>query len=601
VRVALCQLNATVGDIHGNAERIADGMRAALDAGAELVLFPELALTGYPPEDLLLKEHFLADAAAALAGLASQAREIVAVVGFPERAEDVFNSAAVLADGAVHAIYRKVYLPNYGVFDEQRYFQAGPAGAVIDVGAERVGLTVCEDMWEPGPPASDEAHAGATLILNISASPYHAGKGAQRERMFAQRARDNVACVAFCALVGGQDELVFDGHSCVIDHNGVTVVRAAQFREQLLVCDVDLQAAAAARLRDPSQRPAARRSQQSALVLPALPAPTGDAERTPEAPAAPLADLLAPQEAEVYAALALGLRDYVHKNGFQHVVFGLSGGIDSALVACLAADALGPGCVNTAIMPSPYSSSATQDDARALAAALGTQVHEFQIAPVMGTYETALQAEFVGREQDLTEENLQARIRGNLLMALSNKFGWLVLATGNKSEMSVGYTTLYGDLAGGFALIKDVPKTLVYRLCTWRNSDAGALAADTIASQAGGPQDGADDVAPAAARRPIPITIIERAPSAELRHDQRDEDSLPPYEVLDRILEGYVELDQSAEQLIAQGLPAADVQRTIRLVDLAEYKRRQAPPGIKITPRAFGRDRRMPITNRYRG
>jgi NAD+ synthase (glutamine-hydrolysing) len=607
VRLALCQLNATVGDIHGNAELIGEGMRAAAEQGAELVLFPELALTGYPPEDLLLKEHFLADAAAALAGLAAQAREIVAVVGFPERAEDVFNSAAVLAGGAVHAVYRKVYLPNYGVFDEQRYFQAGPAGAVIDVGSasspqgERVGLTVCEDMWEPGPPASDEAHAGATLILNISASPYHAGKGAQRERMFAQRARDNVACVAFCALVGGQDELVFDGHSCVIDHNGVTVARAAQFREQLLVCDVDLQAAAAARLRDPSQRPAARRSQQSALVLPGVEAPIGEAEQMPQEPAGQLAQLLAPQEAEIYSALALGLRDYVRKNGFQHVVLGLSGGIDSALVACLAADALGPECVNTAIMPSPYSSSATQDDARALAAALGTRVHEFQIAPVMGSYEIALQDEFSGREQDLTEENLQARIRGNLLMALSNKFGWLVLATGNKSEMSVGYTTLYGDLAGGFALIKDVPKTLVYRLCTWRNSDAGALAADAIASQAGGPKDGADDAAPAAARQPIPITIIERAPSAELRHDQRDEDSLPPYAVLDRILEGYVELDRSAEQLIAQGLPAADVKRTIQLVDLAEYKRRQAPPGIKITPRAFGRDRRMPITNRYRG
>ena len=631
MRVALCQLNATVGDIYGNAERIGEGMRAAHDAGAELVLFPELALTGYPPEDLLLKEHFLADAATALRELATRAREIVAVVGFPERAEDVFNSAAVLAGGAVHAIYRKVYLPNYGVFDEQRYFQAGPAGAVIDVGSERVGLTVCEDMWEPGPPASDEAHAGATLILNISASPYHAGKGAQRERMFAQRARDNVACVAFCALVGGQDELVFDGHSCVIDHNGVTVARAAQFREELLVCDVDLQAAAAARLRDPSQRPAARRSQQSALVLPALPSPAsttpggrqegrwaseartqgawralhasdrGRRLAPPSGPPGPLAELLAPEEAEVYAALALGLRDYVHKNGFQRVVLGLSGGIDSALVACLAADALGPRCVSTAIMPSPYSSSATQDDARGLAAALGTHVHELQIAPVMGSYEIALQDEFSGREQDLTEENLQARIRGNLLMALSNKFGWLVLATGNKSEMSVGYTTLYGDLAGGFALIKDVPKTLVYRLCTWRNSDAGALAADAIASQAGGPQDSADDAPGAAARRPIPITIIERAPSAELRHDQRDEDSLPPYEVLDRILEGYVELDQSAEQLIAQGLGAEDVQRTIRLVDLAEYKRRQAPPGIKITPRAFGRDRRMPITNRYRG
>jgi NAD+ synthase (glutamine-hydrolysing) len=601
VRLALCQLNATVGDIDGNAERILQGMRAALDAGAELVLFPELALTGYPPEDLLLKEHFLADAAAALRELAAHAREIVAVVGFPERAEDVFNSAAVLAGGAVHAIYRKVYLPNYGVFDEQRYFQAGPAGAVIDVGSERVGLTVCEDMWEPGPPASDEAHAGATLILNISASPYHAGKGAQRERMFAQRARDNVACVAFCALVGGQDELVFDGHSCVIDHNGVTVARAAQFREELLVSDVDLHAAAAARLRDPSQRPAARRSQQSALVLGAIAAPSAAAEEMPAQAAGQLAQLLAPEEAEVYAALALGLRDYVRKNGFQRVVLGLSGGIDSALVACLAADALGPRCVNTAIMPSPYSSSATQDDARALAAALGTHVHEFQIAPVMGSYEIALQDEFSGREQDLTEENLQARIRGNLLMALSNKFGWLVLATGNKSEMSVGYTTLYGDLAGGFALIKDVPKTLVYRLCTWRNSDAGALAADAIASQAGGPTDSADDAPRAAARQPIPITIIERAPSAELRHDQRDEDSLPPYAVLDRILEGYVELDQSAEQLIAQGLPATDVQRTIQLVDLAEYKRRQAPPGIKITPRAFGRDRRMPITNRYRG
>jgi NAD+ synthase (glutamine-hydrolysing) len=604
VRLALCQLNATVGDIHGNAERIGEGMRAAKAAGAELVLFPELALTGYPPEDLLLKEHFLADAAVALRELAGDAQGIVAVVGFPERAEDVFNSAAVLAGGSVHAVYRKVYLPNYGVFDEQRYFQAGPAGAVIDVGSassptrERVGLTVCEDMWEPGPPASDEAHAGATLILNISASPYHAGKGAERERMFAQRARDNVACVAFCALVGGQDELVFDGHSCVIDHTGVTIARAAQFREELLVCDVDLKAAAAARLRDPSQRPAARRSQQSALVLP--PAPASGAE-TKGISAAPLAELLAPQEAEVYAALALGLRDYVHKNGFQHVVLGLSGGIDSALVACLAADALGPHRVSTAIMPSPYSSTATQDDARALAAALGTPTHEFQIAPVMGSYESALKTEFAGREQDLTEENLQARIRGNLLMALSNKFGWLVLTTGNKSEMSVGYTTLYGDLAGGFAVIKDVPKTLVYRLCTWRNSDAGALTADAIASQAGGTAARADDGAPVAARQPIPISIIERAPSAELRHDQRDEDSLPPYAVLDRILEGYVELDQSAEQLIAQGLPAVDVERTIRLVDLAEYKRRQAPPGIKITPRAFGRDRRMPITNRYRG
>jgi NAD+ synthase (glutamine-hydrolysing) len=640
-------MNATVGDIAGNAERIRAGMRAAGEAGAQLVLFPELALTGYPPEDLLLKEHFLADAAGALEGLATEtaaagaARGLLALVGFPERAEDVYNAAAILAGGAVHAVYRKVYLPNYGVFDEQRYFQAGSAGAVIDIATAgsdgaaaspdrpgagklaRVGVTVCEDMWEPGAPASEEALAGATLILNISASPYHAGKGAERERMFAQRARENVACVAFCGLVGGQDELVFDGHSCVIDHTGRTLARAAQFREQLLVCDVDLQAAAAARLRDPSQRPAARRSERRARVLASValgPHSGGGAQGSPQPqppvsprePACPqyagagalgggaLAEPLAPVEAEVYCALALGLRDYVTKNGFAHVVLGLSGGVDSALVACLAADALGAGSVSAAVMPSPYSSSSTQDDARALMAALGVHAHEFAIEPVMRAYESTLAADFAGREADLTEENLQARIRGNLLMALSNKFGWLVLATGNKSEMSVGYTTLYGDLAGGFAVIKDVPKTLVYRLCAWRNSPAGAQAARALAAASAheGERDGHGT---RVAERPIPDSILERAPSAELRPDQRDEDSLPPYVLLDRILEGYVELDQSKEQLIAQGLPARDVERTIRLVDLAEYKRRQAPPGIKITPRAFGRDRRMPITNRYRG
>jgi len=592
MRLALCQMNATVGDIAGNAERIRAGMRAAVAARAELVLFPELALTGYPPEDLLLKEHFLAAAAATLRELAAETHGIVAVVGFPERAEDVFNSAAVLAEGTVHAIYRKVYLPNYGVFDEQRYFQAGPSGAVIDIGGERVGVTVCEDIWEPGPPASDEAHAGATLILNISASPYHAGKGSEREHMFAQRARENVACVAFCALVGGQDELVFDGHSCVVDHTGATIARAAQFREELLVCDVDLAAAAGARLRDPSQRPAARRSERRALLLPALAAGAAAAADVPVSkPGGPLTEPLAPVEAEVYGALTLGLRDYVAKNGFKHVVLGVSGGIDSALVACLAADALGRERVSATIMPSPYSSDSTQSDARAIAAALGLKSFELPIALVMGAYEDTLHEEFAGRESDLTEENLQARIRGNLLMALSNKFGWLVLTTGNKSEMSVGYSTLYGDLAGGFAVIKDVPKTLVYRLCQWRNSPAGVLAPRAIA--------GAD--APLGVEHPIPTSIIERPPSAELRHDQRDEDSLPPYAVLDRILEGYVELDQSREQLIAQGLPASEVDRTIRLVDLAEYKRRQAPPGIKITPRAFGRDRRMPITNRYRG
>jgi NAD+ synthase (glutamine-hydrolysing) len=550
VRLALCQLNATVGDIAGNAERILAGARAAGEVGADLVLFPELALTGYPPEDLLLREHFLADTAAALQALAHEIDGPTAIVGFPESAPSsttstacVYNSAAVIAAGAVKAVYRKFHLPNYGVFDERRYFTPGSDPLVIDVASVRIGVSVCEDLWTPGAPASAQAAAGASLIANISASPYHAGKGTERERLFAQRAHENGTYVAFCGLVGGQDELVFDGHSFVLDPAGETIARAAQFEEDLLVCDLD----------------------------PASPAP---ARRAPRAPIMPI-------EAEVYGALELGLRDYVQKNGFQQVVLGLSGGIDSALVACLAADALGAERVNVAIMPSPYSSASTQGDARALARALGVRAHELAIEPAMQAYEQTLRADFHGLPAGLAEENLQARIRGNLLMALSNKFGWLVLATGNKSEMSVGYTTLYGDLAGGFAVIKDVPKTLVYRLCEWRNSEAGATAAD----------------APA----PIPASILERAPSAELRHDQRDEDSLPAYELLDRILRGYIELDHGREQLLAEGLPEAEVDATIRLVDIAEYKRRQAPPGIKVTARAFGRDRRMPITNRYQG
>ena len=586
MRLALGQINTTVGDVAGNAGLVRDGIRAARRQGADLVLFPELALTGYPPEDLLLKEHFLADAAHALHELACEATGIVALVGFPERAEDVYNALAVLHEGSVHAVYRKVYLPNYGVFDEQRYFQAGPCGAVLDVGDDRIGLTVCEDIWEPGPPASDEAHNGATLIVNISASPYHVGKGMQRERMFAQRARDNLACVAFCGLVGGQDELVFDGHSCVLDHTGTTIARAAQFREELLLCDVDLQAAAAARLRDASHRPAARRSHAQVIHAPLLPAP---ATATKPELSRELTEPLVPEEAEVYHALVLGLADYVLKNGFEHVVLGISGGIDSALVACLAADALRPEAVSAAIMPSRYSSEETQRDAHALAHALGIAAVELPIEPMVDAYRQVMSEQLAESDTSLAQENLQARIRGNMLMALSNEFGWLVLTTGNKSEMSVGYTTLYGDLAGGFAVIKDVPKTLVYRLCRWRNSPDFFLRGDLPAS------------ATAAVSKPIPESIIERAPSAELRHDQRDEDSLPPYPVLDEILEGYVELDRSREQLIAQGLSAEDVDRTIALVDLAEYKRRQAPPGIKITPRAFGRDRRMPITNRYRG
>ncbi len=570
LRVALAQIDPTVGDLAGNAALITASITAARDAGAQLVVLPELALTGYPPEDLLLREHFLSDAREALEGIARETRDIVAVVGCPERADDLYNAAAILSEGEIHAYYRKVRLPNYGVFDEQRYFQAGRGGGLIEVSGVKVGITICEDVWVPGPPESDEALAGATLIINLSASPYHAGKGADRERMLAQRARDSVAAFAFCALVGGQDELIFDGHSLVLDHEGEIVARAPQFTEHLLVVDVDVAAPARARLRDTRHRAAARALQMDVPVLAILPGPelVATDERIPT-----ITPLLEP-DAEVYEALVLGTRDYVRKNGFHHVVLGLSGGIDSTLVALVAADALGPEAVTCVTMPSPYSSSGTRGDAGELADNLGVTLLELPITGAMDVYEVLLADAFADREADLTEENLQARIRGNLLMALSNKFGWLVLTTGNKSEMSVGYSTLYGDSAGGFAVIKDVPKTLVYRLTAWRDSRDGD--------------------------HPVPPGVIERPPSAELRPDQRDDDSLPPYDVLDPILMGYVEEDLGRDELIARGADPAVVDRIIRLVDLAEYKRRQQPPGVKITPKAFGRDRRMPITNRYR-
>jgi NAD+ synthase (glutamine-hydrolysing) len=574
MRIALAQVNPTVGDIHGNESKIRAQLARARDAAAQLVLFPELAVTGYPPEDLLLKEHFLADARAAVTRIAGDAQGLVAIVGFPERAADVYNAAAVCADGGLQAVYRKVNLPNYGVFDELRYFQRGEDGAVIDVDGETVGLTICEDIWVSGPPLSDEALAGAGLIVNISASPYQAGKGRDREQMLRQRARDNLAVVAFCALVGGQDELVFDGRSCVIDHEGTVIARAAQFAEELLVCDVDVAAASAARLRDTRQRPAARSARDSVRQVGSFTTAAGDADSEEHAPGGPVAEPL-DDDAEVYAALVLGTRDYVTKNGFGHVVLGLSGGIDSTLVALVAVDALGADRATFVTMPSPYSSRGTRDDAKVLAQNLGVELLELPISEAMSGYDELLSEVFAGREADLTEENLQARIRGNLLMALSNKFGWLVLTTGNKSEMSVGYSTLYGDSAGGFAVIKDVPKLLVYRLVAERSRRD--------------PQS------------PVPETIVTRAPSAELRADQRDDESLPPYEVLDAILEGYVEEDLGREQLIARGLPAEDVDRVIRLVDVSEYKRRQNPPGIKVTSKAFGRDRRVPITNRYGG
>ncbi|MEA2154739.1 MAG: hypothetical protein QOE11_879, partial [Solirubrobacteraceae bacterium] len=470
LRLALAQMNSVVGDVPGNEAKIAGQIAAAREAGAQLVVFPELALTGYPPEDLLLKEHFLADTRAALERIAAGTEGIVAIVGYPERAEDVHNAAAVLADGAIAAVYRKVHLPNYGVFDELRYFQPGDRGATIEIDGVTVGLTICEDIWQPGPPLSDEALAGARIIVNLSASPYHAGKSAARERMLAQRARDDLAIVAFCALVGGQDELVFDGDSVVVDHEGTVIARAPQFEEALLVADVDPLIAGSARLRDTRRRAPAAAAHGSVDRLGSF--EVGLRDGAPEAARPSVAPLL-DADAEVYEALVLGTRDYARKNGFEHAVLGLSGGIDSTLVVLIAADALGVDCVTAVTMPSPYSSAGTRSDAEVLAANLGVELLELPIAPMMSSYEEALGDVFAGREEDLTEENLQARIRGNLLMALSNKFGWLVLTTGNKSEMSVGYSTLYGDSAGGFAVIKDVPKGLVYRLTRHRDARAG--------------------------------------------------------------------------------------------------------------------------------
>jgi NAD+ synthase (glutamine-hydrolysing) len=569
IRVALAQINPTVGDIAGNARKVADGIARGRDEGASLVVFPELVLTGYPPEDLLLKTSFLDAARSALDELAAQTRGIVALVGFPERADDVYNAAAVLADGRVAGIYRKIHLPNYGVFDEQRYFQAGSEPALFELNGVRVGVTVCEDIWEPGPPATTEAIAGAEVIVNLSASPYHAGKGLERERMLVQRARDSLVAVVFCNVIGGQDELVFDGHSVAIDQDGEVVARAPQFEEAFVTCAIDPGAVAAARLRDPRHRSAKRREPPHAAFLTRVEL---DGSRPAERVGGRLADLLEPEE-EVYAALCTGLRDYVEKNRFERVVLALSGGIDSALTALLAVDALGQERVTCVSLPSPYSSEATRADAHTIAENLGVHFLELSIEHAMEVYDELLSEPFEGREADIAEENVQARIRGNVVMALSNKFGWLVLATGNKSEMSVGYATLYGDMAGGFAVLKDVFKGWVYRLVRWRNEREG--------------------------RTLVPESVLERPPSAELRYEQRDDQSLPPYELLDRILAGYVEQDLDAEELVAQGLPPEVVEQVIRLVDRAEYKRRQAPPGIRISTKAFGRDRRLPITNRW--
>ncbi len=571
MRIALAQIDSVVGDLAGNRDRIVTRLGQAREAGSELVLFPELAVTGYPPEDLLLRPGFIQAAERTIREIAAATGDEVALVGFPHFDGDLFNACAVCSGGEMKAIYRKRFLPNYGVFDEERYFASARDLVLLRLGETLVGVTICEDMWQPGPPATDLALAGAQLLVNLSASPFHVGKDREREDMFANRARDNSAFVALCNMVGGQDELVFDGHSVVLDDEGEVVARAPGFEEALLVVDVDPAAAIGRRLTDARRRALAREREEAPrpTVVELVAAPR------PDAPTAPggVASLVDELE-QMRLALELGLRAYVDKNGFREVVVGLSGGIDSALTAALAAEALGPERVHCVSMPSEFSSDETRGDARRLADSLGVDFREIPIDDVVAEFESALEPAFEGRPRDLTEENVQARARGTLLMALSNKFGWLVLATGNKSELSVGYATLYGDMAGGFALLKDMYKTDVWRLSRRLNERAG--------------------------RGLIPESIIDRAPSAELRPDQLDEDSLPPYAKLDPVLEAYVEHDRSRDELLSDGFDRDAVERAIALIDRAEYKRRQAPPGVKLRPKAFGRDRRTPITNRWR-
>lgn len=570
MRIACAQVNTVVGDLEGNLALMRGAIRDAMAAGASLVITPELAITGYPPEDLLLRPAFADASRQAVEALAADVTDGVAIVGFVEHDEDVHNAAAVIADGRVQAIYRKRFLPNYGVFDEARYFRAGTRPVVVEVEGARVGIVICEDIWYPAPVAAELARARLDLIACLSSSPFHLAKGDGRERMLQTRASDSAAALAYCNQVGAQDELVFDGRSVIIDHSGDVIARAPVFEPHLLVADLPLDLAAGRRLREPLLRRLEPSGEFAPVV--AVDAAGGHGGGAP-APIDPDVAAMPGPEGELWGALVLGLRDYVGKNGFPGVIIGLSGGIDSALTAAIAVDALGPDRVRGVAMPSVFTSGQSTDDAAALAASLGIRMDVIPIAPVVDAFEAQLAPVFEGRPRDVAEENLQARVRGTLLMAISNKHGDMVLATGNKSEMSVGYSTIYGDMVGGFAPLRDVSKTWVYRLASWRNREEG--------------------------REVIPQATIDRPPTAELRPDQRDSDSLPDYEVLDPILEAYVEQDLPPAALVERGFPEDVVRRIIGMVDRAEYKRRQGPPGIKTTPRAFGRDRRMPITNRH--
>ncbi len=575
LRIASCQLNTRVGDLAGNVDAILVALERAEEAGCDLAVFPELAITGYPPEDLLLKPGFIRANREALDEVAAATDRCVAVVGFVDSGRDLWNAAAVCAGGRVVGVHHKRELPNYSVFDELRYFAPGePSTQLFAVGEVRVGVSICEDAWNPAGPILDQADSGAELIVNLNASPYAEGKLARRERLMSTRASDSSCALVYVNQVGGQDELVFDGGSMVFDAEGNLLARSPQFVEDVLIVDLDLDPVWRKRTLDPRGRPTER-------LLPVLAARTeeveaADARHSVDEPALalpPVAPLLDPDE-EVYRAIVLGTRDYLVKNGFGEVVIGLSGGVDSTLVAVIAADAIGAEHVHGVSLPSRFSSDHSRSDAEALAENLGMDFRTIPIEPAHAAALEMLAPSFEGRPADLTEENLQSRIRGLTLMALSNKFGWIVLSTGNKSENAVGYATLYGDTIGGYAVLKDVWKTRVYELCQWRNAQGPAPV--------------------------IPEGVLTKPPSAELRPDQRDDQSLPPYDVLDPILVGYVEKDRTVAELIAHGHDEATVRRVARLVDIAEYKRRQSPIGVKVSARSFGKDRRLPITNGYR-
>jgi NAD+ synthase (glutamine-hydrolysing) len=573
LRIGLCQINTTVGDIEGNTKKILDYIAKGKRMGADLLAFPEMAVTGYPPEDLLLMPKFIEDNLKAINTIAKATSSVTAVVGFVNKDGDIFNSAALLHDGKLVGVYSKVYLPNYGVFDEDRYFQAGKENFIFTLKFTPIGLSICEDLWYPGDPIRTQTlSGGAELIINLSSSPYYAGKLISREKMISTRASDNAAIIAYCNLVGGQDELVFDGGSLIIDQRGELIARGKQFEEDFLLTDLDMEAVFRMRLHDPRirrERLADEAKGLRKINLPDYVRPSRKKTSVPKKESKTLDRL-----SEIYSALVLGTGDYIRKNTFREVLIGLSGGIDSALTAAIAVDALGKKAVVGVAMPSQYSSKESLEDAKLLAKHLDIRFFTIPITEIYQAYLKTLFPSFKGRKPDVTEENIQARIRGNILMALSNKFGWLVLTTGNKSEMSVGYCTLYGDMAGGFAVLKDVPKTLVYELAKFRNKKEGK----TI----------------------IPNNVFIKPPSAELRPDQKDEDSLPPYATLDPILQAYVEEDKGLGEILKMGFKEDMIKEVIHMVDRNEYKRRQSPPGVKITHRALGKDRRLPVTNKYR-